>query len=199
MWPSCESRLETPARRSGSSVSSATLIGSRTDIRGTFGFRVMTLRFNLATPDVRVKPRFPCTFGQDVATGSRKPDRFRAPTQPIGGFSRTAAGCTVFLMAQPNVFHALDQALAAAVASAAPSVLHVARGHGHGGTGIAWSDNLVVTASFHTPDQTRIGIGTDGDLDLRDAKVIGRDPGTDVALLEVDTTSPAARGKGSLA
>jgi len=89
-------------------------------------------------------------------------------------------------MAQPNMFHALDQALAAAVASAAPSVVHVARGHGHGGTGIAWSDTLVVTSSFHTPDQTKVGIGTDGDLDRRDAKVIGRDPGTDIALLEVD-------------
>ncbi|HET7500929.1 MAG TPA: trypsin-like peptidase domain-containing protein [Kofleriaceae bacterium] len=98
-------------------------------------------------------------------------------------------------MAQPaqNVFHALDQALAAAVATAGTSVVHVARGHGHGGTGIAWADDLVISASFHTPDRTRIGVATprdpagdlDGDLDLRDAEVIGRDPGTDVALLRV--------------
>ncbi len=40
-------------------------------------------------------------------------------------------------MAQPalDVFRALDQALASAVAAAAPSVLHVSRGH-TGGTGI---------------------------------------------------------------
>ena len=62
-------------------------------------------------------------------------------------------------MAQPalDVFHALDQALAAAVAAAAPSVVHVSRGHA-GGTGIVWSDDLVVTSSFHTPDRTTVGI-----------------------------------------
>ncbi len=90
-------------------------------------------------------------------------------------------------MAQPalDVFHQLDQALAAAVAAAAPSVIHVARGHG-GGTGIAWSTDLVITSSFHTPDRTKVGIGLpDGTLDTRDAEVIGRDPGSDVALLRV--------------
>src|SRR4051812_48164012 len=103
-------------------------------------------------------------------------------------------------MAQPaqNVFHALDRALATAVATAARSVIHVSRGHGHSGTGIVWADDLVVSSSFHTPDRTKVGIPTtDGDLDERsesagagglpgidhrDAEVIGRDPGTDVAL-----------------
>jgi S1-C subfamily serine protease len=90
-------------------------------------------------------------------------------------------------MAQPalNVFQALDQALAAAVAAAAPSVVHVSRGHS-GGTGIVWSAELVVTSNFHTPDKTTVGIGQpDGTLDERDAEVIGRDAGTDVALLKV--------------
>src|SRR6478735_4211916 len=94
-------------------------------------------------------------------------------------------------MAQPAlaVFQALDQALAAAVASAAPSVIHVSRGHRSqtGGSGIAWSDELVISSSFHTPDSTTVGIGTaDGSLDERAAEVIGRDPGTDVALLKVE-------------
>ena len=85
-----------------------------------------------------------------------------------------------------NVFHALDQALAAAVATAARSVVHVARGHGNSGTGIAWADDLVLSSNFHTPDRTKVGIATaDGELDRRDAEVIGRDPGTDVALLRV--------------
>ena len=90
-------------------------------------------------------------------------------------------------MAQPalNVFRALDQALAEAVASVAPSVVHVSRNH-TGGTGIVWASDLVISASFHTPDRTQIGLPTgDGELDLRDAEVIGRDPGTDVALLRV--------------
>ncbi|MBV8760916.1 MAG: PDZ domain-containing protein [Deltaproteobacteria bacterium] len=88
-------------------------------------------------------------------------------------------------MAQLDVFHALDQGLAAAVQAVAGSVLHVSRGH-TGGSGIAWSDELVVTSNFHTPDRTKVGIPTgDGNLDFRDAEVIGRDPGTDVALLRV--------------
>lgn len=91
-------------------------------------------------------------------------------------------------MAQPAlaVFQALDQALAAAVASAAPSVIHVSRGRS-GGSGIAYTDELVISSSFHTPDSTTVGIGmADGSLDERAAEVIGRDPGTDVALLKVE-------------
>jgi len=93
-------------------------------------------------------------------------------------------------MAQPalDVFRSLDQALAAAVAAASPSVVHVARGRS-GGTGIVWpsaTNDLVISASFHTPDQTKVGVPTaDGELAWRDAQVIGRDPGTDVALLRV--------------
>lgn len=88
-------------------------------------------------------------------------------------------------MAQPAL-QQLDHALAAAVSAVAPSVLHVARGRG-GGTGLAWTADLAISASFHTPDRTTIGIPTaDGELDRRDAEVIGRDPGTDVAVLRVD-------------
>jgi S1-C subfamily serine protease len=94
-------------------------------------------------------------------------------------------------MAQPvqNVFQALDQAVAAAVATAGRSVVHVGRGHGHAGTGIVWADDLVISSSFHTPDRTKVGIpappGNGDDVDRREAEVIGRDPGTDVALLRV--------------
>ena len=82
-------------------------------------------------------------------------------------------------MTQPlhDVFHQLDQALAAAAATAAPSVVRVSRGHHQGGTGIVWADDLVITSSFHCPDHTKV--------DDKDAEVIGRDPGTDVALLRV--------------
>jgi S1-C subfamily serine protease len=96
-------------------------------------------------------------------------------------------------MAQPvqNVFQALDQALAAAVATAGRSVVQVSRGHGHAGTGIVWADDLVISANFHTPDRTKVGIpvpagnADPADVEIREADVIGRDPGTDVALLRV--------------
>jgi S1-C subfamily serine protease len=93
-------------------------------------------------------------------------------------------------MAQPaqNIFQALDQALAAAVATAGRSVIQVSRGHGASGTGIAWADDLVISSSFHAPDRTKVGIPSSdgqGEVERRDAEVIGRDPGTDVALLRV--------------
>jgi len=106
-------------------------------------------------------------------------------------------------MAQPaqNIFQALGEALAGAVARAGAAVVQVHRGHGHTGTGIAWSDDLVITSNFHAPDRTEIGVAAPapGDvagaaagpdagglaIDRRDAEVIGRDPGSDVALLRV--------------
>ncbi|HEY4240157.1 MAG TPA: trypsin-like peptidase domain-containing protein [Kofleriaceae bacterium] len=110
-------------------------------------------------------------------------------------------------MAEPaSAFQALDHALAAAVAAAGPGVVHVARGHHQGGSGIVWAPDLVLSTSFHTPDRTVVGVPTDdgelqgsgapgprsvaegrreGSIDRRDAEVIGRDPGTDVALLRV--------------
>lgn len=92
-------------------------------------------------------------------------------------------------MAQPalDVFRALDSALAAAVAAASASVVQVSRGRrASGGTGLVWADNLVVTSSFHTPDATTVGgPQPDGSLDERDAQVIGRDAGTDIALVRV--------------
>lgn len=90
-----------------------------------------------------------------------------------------------------DVFHALDSALASAVAAAAPSTVRIGRGHGDGGTGIAWSEDLVVTSNFHCPDTTTVGIaeaagnGGTETITEREAEVIGRDPGTDLAVLRV--------------
>jgi len=85
----------------------------------------------------------------------------------------------------PAPFAALESALTGAVATVAPSLVRVARRRS-AGSGIAWSDELVVTSSFHAPDRTRVGVDTGGDdLDERDATVVGRDPGTDVAVLRV--------------
>lgn len=85
-----------------------------------------------------------------------------------------------------TILDQLGQALTTAIATAAPSTVHVRRGHGAGGSGIAWTDDLVVTCNFHTPDRTVVGVPTaDGGRDDRDAEVIGRDAGTDVALLRV--------------
>lgn len=82
-------------------------------------------------------------------------------------------------------FAALSAALADAVAAAAPSIVRVDRRRG-AGSGIAWSEDLVVTTSFHARDRTTVAFpGADGALVERDAELIGRDPGTDVAVLRV--------------
>ncbi|MBK9030090.1 MAG: PDZ domain-containing protein [Myxococcales bacterium] len=80
---------------------------------------------------------------------------------------------------------ALDRALTGAVTAAAASVVRVARRRG-AGSGLAWTDELVVTSSFHTPDEPTVAIADGDDVVERPARVLGRDPGTDVALLAVD-------------
>ncbi len=109
-------------------------------------------------------------------------------------------------MPQPalDVFRSLDQALAAAVARVSPSLVQVRR-RISGGSGIAWSQDLVISASFHTPDRTQIGVARNADeraLDVLDAEVIGRDRSTDVALLRVpgaNLTPAPVRARGDLA
>ncbi len=94
-------------------------------------------------------------------------------------------------MSQPSTdtgtsFSTISSALADAVQTAAPAVVRVDRRRRGAGTGIAWSADLVITSSFHAPDQTVIGVPTaDGTIAELEAETIGRDPGTDVALLRV--------------
>ncbi|HVK71821.1 MAG TPA: trypsin-like peptidase domain-containing protein [Kofleriaceae bacterium] len=74
----------------------------------------------------------------------------------------------------------------AAVARVAASVVRVPRRRG-GGSGLAWSDDLVITSSFHAADESIVAVpSADGTLAERRAAVVGRDPGTDVAVLRVD-------------
>src|SRR5688572_30292867 len=87
-------------------------------------------------------------------------------------------------MAQPalDVFRSLDQALAAAVAGAAPSVLHVSRGRG-GGTGTAWSPELGESSSAQSAGQPVVGLpAAAGGLGLRAPTGTGGGPGTEGAL-----------------
>lgn len=82
-------------------------------------------------------------------------------------------------------FSQLSSALADAVDRAAASVVRVDRRRGSG-TGIAWSEDLVITTSFHAPDRTTVAFpGPDGTLKEAEAELVGRDPGTDLAVLRV--------------
>jgi serine protease DegQ len=71
--------------------------------------------------------------------------------------------------------------------SVSPSVVNVNAGR-RGGTGMVWSaDGLVVTAS-HVVGHSATPTVTLGDGKELEAKVVGRDPYTDVALLKIDAS-----------
>jgi len=81
---------------------------------------------------------------------------------------------------------ALADAFGDAVARAAPAVVRIARRRG-GGSGLVWSDQLVVTSSYHAADELTVGVAAAGGATVeRTGTVIGRDPGTDVAVVRVD-------------
>lgn len=122
---------------------------------------------------------------------------------PIGRWSPPARAPTLGPMqAQPDIeasLATLDRALTGAVAAAAASVVRVARQRG-AGTGIAWTDTLIVSSNYHTPDDPVIGVAAGDDVVDRPGRVLGRDPGTDVALIAVDGgLTPIARRAGDLA
>jgi S1-C subfamily serine protease len=82
----------------------------------------------------------------------------------------------------------LSNALAGAVEAAAESVVRV-EGRARGASsGIVWSADGVVLTAHHTLDwdeDVRVGLA---DGRFLDAAVVGRDPGTDVALLRVSAS-----------
>jgi S1-C subfamily serine protease len=96
----------------------------------------------------------------------------------------------------------LSNSLEAVVASAGAGVVRVEGGRGRPASGIVWDDRRVVTvARAAREDRTILGIG---DATLS-ARVQGRDPRSDLALLEVDASlasigaRPIAREVGRVA
>jgi serine protease DegQ len=122
-----------------------------------------------------------------------KPARSTSPALPdhrmwlICKAEQDEGGGNEPMQTQPNdLLEQLSLGLGAAVERVAPSLVHVSRRRGRGGSGVVWADDLVITSSFHAPDDTTIGVARpDGSLDSRDAAVVGRDPGTDLAVLRV--------------
>jgi serine protease DegQ len=66
-----------------------------------------------------------------------------------------------------------------------PSLVRVDAGHRFGGTGTAWSEDLVLTASHVVERDEDIELGLDGDKTAK-ANVVGRDESTNLALLRVE-------------
>ena len=79
------------------------------------------------------------------------------------------------------------------VSKVSPSIVRIDAGHRFGGSGTAWSSDLVVTASHVVERDEDIEIGLDGEKTAT-ATVVGRDESTNVALLRVTgaTLAPVA-------
>jgi S1-C subfamily serine protease len=94
----------------------------------------------------------------------------------------------------------LSGELAAAVEAAAPSVVRVEGRRRTASSGVAWSADGVVVASHHAVDAAEdVPVGLDDGRTVK-GRVVGRDPGTDLAVLRVEATGLAVpRWDGSAA
>ena len=97
-----------------------------------------------------------------------------------------------------NSLQHLSNELADLVEGAARSVLRVDARRRIPATGIAWSENLIVTAHHVVERDEEISIGTP-DGERFDAKLVGRDPRNDLALLRVSASlQPVKRAEAEL-
>lgn len=85
----------------------------------------------------------------------------------------------------------LSDALAARVLAAAPRLLAIRLGGGRALSAIAWRGDLAVTSEQALPDAETYEIARAG-LPRGTARLVGRDPGTNVALLRLDAGAPDA-------
>jgi S1-C subfamily serine protease len=89
-----------------------------------------------------------------------------------------------------DALQSLSDALAAAVEKASPGILRVEGRRRLPGTGIVWSsDGVIVTAHHIIERNENINVSLPGDV-IAPARLIGRDPNTDLAVLKVDASTP---------
>ena len=204
--PTCASRLESPARSSGSSVSSATLIGSVTERAGVVdcgswahvASTRLTRTLGSLHDDVQVNPARTGRTDVEIASGlDEKPARFSVENlseQRICGVLARRAELRIEKREFSRMAnHALDVFPRARfrpsppLSPPPPPVVHVSPRPRPGGTGIVWADDLVDQLELPLPRPTTVGIAHApmANLDERDAEVIGRDAGTDSRVLRV--------------
>jgi S1-C subfamily serine protease len=97
-----------------------------------------------------------------------------------------------------SILARLSDDLAAAVDKAGKSVVTVNARRRMPASGIVWSGNgLIVTANHVVERDDEIGVGLPDGRSVQ-AKMLGRDPGADLALLQIDATdlTPAERAAG---
>ncbi len=93
-----------------------------------------------------------------------------------------------------SVLSDLSQNLATAVENAGAGIVRVEARPRLPATGIVWSaDGVIVTAHHIVEEEDNIGIGLPDGRTAK-AKLVGRDPTTDLAVLRADTTGLTPRG-----
>lgn len=85
-------------------------------------------------------------------------------------------------------FEQLSAAMAEAVAAAAGSVVAVHTGCSRS-SGFSWRDGLIVTCDEALPDDADVTVHLPGGANAS-AKLVGRDAGTDIALLRIEGKAP---------
>ena len=83
----------------------------------------------------------------------------------------------------------LSTAMAEAVAAASASVVAVHAGRSRS-SGFAWRDGLIATCEESLPDDADVTVVLPGGTSAR-ATLVGRDAGTDIALLRIDGPAPS--------
>jgi S1-C subfamily serine protease len=85
-----------------------------------------------------------------------------------------------------RILQSLSEATAEIVSETSPSVVTVSNGMGSG-SGIVWStEGYIVTASHVIGKRSTVRVGL-GKGKSHEAKILGRDPYTDIALLKIET------------
>lgn len=85
-----------------------------------------------------------------------------------------------------------SESLANAVETAATSTVTVSARRRFAATGISWSDGLIVTADHVVEDEDNITV-TLPSGERASAELVGRDPGSDIAVLRIGLAVPAAQ------
>lgn len=89
-------------------------------------------------------------------------------------------------VASLHVLEAVSDAVSEMVSNAAPSVVTVSNGMGRG-SGVVWgSEGYIVTCSHVVGRRNVVKVGL-GDRRIYEAKVVGKDPYSDVALLKIES------------
>jgi S1-C subfamily serine protease len=120
-----------------------------------------------------------------IAEGREPPLKSRTEPEHLGdvGGARGAYPWSMTIAAQ------ISDDLANLVTAHGDSVVRVESSGCRGGSGIAWTEDLVITSAHLVEGDSKLGLP---DGTTADGKLIGRDPGTDVAVLRVDGKLRAA-------